>query len=117
MPALPSGSDTIWVRTISEGYSMIEQENRRRYWQERLAVVLFCHSGGNRSGHEENVRTIAFSPAGKTLASASFDETVKLWDVSNGKEKATFKGHEREVCSVAFSPDGKTLAAASQDMT
>jgi WD40 repeat protein len=59
---------------------------------------------------------VAFSPDGKTLASASGDNTIKLWSV-DGKALNTLKGHGSAVLSVAFSPDGKTLASASRDNT
>ena len=62
-------------------------------------------------GHTSWVRSIAFSPDGKTLASASSDSTIKLWDVATGKEQATLEGHTNVVHSVAYSPDGKTLAS------
>jgi WD40 repeat protein len=62
------------------------------------------------------VTSIAFSPDGKTLASASCDKTTKLWDTATGKELSTLKGHTEEVVSVAFSPDGKVLASGDGDV-
>src|SRR5947209_5077881 len=68
-------------------------------------------------GHTEVVFAVAFSPDGKTLASASQDNTIKLWGVKTGEEHAILKGHTSVVSSVAYSPDGKTLASASRDKT
>jgi WD40 repeat protein len=53
---------------------------------------------------------VAFSPDGKTLASGSGDNTVKLWDAATGKIKETLRGHTDSVASLAFSSDGKVLA-------
>ena len=62
-------------------------------------------------GHTEWVFSVAFSPDGTTLASSSWDGTVRLWNVTTGQEEATFTAHTYWVPSVAFSPDGSTLAS------
>ena len=64
-------------------------------------------------GHTSRVRSVAFSPDGKTLASGAWDGLVKLWDVATGENIATFEGHTAGVNSVAYSPDGTTLASGA----
>ena len=68
-------------------------------------------------GHTDLVWSVAFSPNGQTLASASQDRTIRLWNSNNGKLKRTLIGHRDTVNSVAFSPDGQTIASASWDGT
>ena len=60
---------------------------------------------------------MAFSPDGKRLASASWDQTIKVWDAATGQEALTLKGHTQIVNTVAFSPDGERIASASADKT
>jgi WD40 repeat protein len=60
------------------------------------------------------VTAVAFDPTGRTLASASSDNTVKLWDPNSGQLIRSLEGHS-VVLSVAFDPAGSTLASASAD--
>jgi WD40 repeat protein len=73
-------------------------------------------------GHGDVVRSVAFSPDGKFLASGSEDQTVKVWEVGSWQEVATLRhgGVGRfwdRVSPVSFSPDGKFLASGSNDKT
>ncbi|KAH6883935.1 putative wd40 protein [Thelonectria olida] len=66
-------------------------------------------------GHKRSVQSVAFSPDGTLMATASDDRTVRLWRSNDGACMQELKGHEDSVTSVAFSPDGTLVASASLD--
>jgi energy-coupling factor transporter ATP-binding protein EcfA2 len=83
-----------------------------------LQTLLVQGRERNRlEGHSKSVNSVSFSPDGKTLASGSYDKTIKVWNLETGKEIRTLNGHSNTVNSVSFSPDGKTLASGSHDKT
>jgi CHAT domain/WD domain, G-beta repeat len=69
-----------------------------------------------RVSHKGGVGGVVFSPDGTRLATASDDNTARIWDATTGQE-LTRVSHEGRVVGVAFSPDGTRLATASTDKT
>jgi WD40 repeat protein len=64
--------------------------------------------------HTKAIRCLAFSPAGKRLASASVDAVI-VWDAVSGEKLLTFRAHSKSVNCVAFSPDGQRIATGAGD--
>ena len=87
----------------------------------KIGIWLYdAHTGTEvalLTGHTDQVYSLAFAPDGKTIASTSRDQTVRVWDVDTGTLKNTLQGHTHQFIWVAFAPDGKTIASASYDGT
>ena len=71
---------------------------------------------GVLDGHTRDVTDILFSPDGRTIASASWDWTLRLWETSTRRPRKIFGKHTNSINTVAFSPDGKTIASASRGL-
>ena len=69
------------------------------------------------TGHTGFVSSVDFSPNGRTLASGSWDRTIRLWNADTAESSIILTDHTDRVTSVTFSPNGNMLASGSWDKT
>jgi WD40 repeat protein len=92
-------------------YTVSGMESLIRSWDARTGQAWTA-----LRGHEGNVNSIALSPDGKRLASASDDQMVRLWDLEN-RTSRVLRGHTGPVSRVAFSADGQQVISLGADGT
>jgi len=66
-------------------------------------------------GRDSKVNDAVFSPDSKEILSAGNDNTLRLWNISSGKERRAFKGPDRAITAVAYSPDGTYALTGDND--
>jgi WD40 repeat protein len=125
-PQLYHDLGALHERLAQRAYGMERQ--RRVVWQPKAeldtflvpatafdpAKVTLLHT---LHGHSDEVNGIAISPNGNILASASNDNTIKLWELPSGHELLTLTSNTAPIRSVVFSPDGQTLASGGWEKT
>jgi WD40 repeat protein/energy-coupling factor transporter ATP-binding protein EcfA2 len=84
--------------------------------KELNSVISVVQERNRLLGHTRSVNGISFSSTKSLIASASSDQTVRIWKI-DGTLKSLLKGHSDEIWRVSFSPDGQIVASASADAT
>jgi WD40 repeat protein len=79
-----------------------------------VGVVGGTYIVGGMTYFTSGVRSVAFSPDGKTILTGNDDGTARLWDATSGTLLRTLQGDRDDVLSVAFSPDGRSVLTASR---
>ena len=118
--ALTDADESYTARLLCLDILPLDVNNPNRpYTSEADAALRYAceHKSGTLRGHIYSVNTATFSPDGKYIVSASNDNTLKIWDTTNGKCIKTLEGHTDDVHSANFSPDGKYIVSASLDKT
>jgi len=68
-------------------------------------------------GHSHYVEDVVISKDGHFALSASWDHSIRLWDLNEGKTNRQFVGHTKDITSVAFSSDNRQIVSGSRDRT
>jgi hypothetical protein len=99
------------------GIAALRIQNSPETQTSLVNTLTTTHYASALTGHKGPVREVAYAPDSSILASASWDKTVRLWNVGQARPRPLGRplGHTGEVHEVAFAPDGRTLATGSFD--
>jgi len=119
--------DFVWSLAWSPDEKKIaiaSRDSTVKLWNlENNRLSTFCSSSDcekEPKSHKDRVMSVSFSSSGELVASASLDNTVKLWKLDSKLEArliTTLEGHSNGVYGVSFSPDCKTIVSAGADIT
>ncbi|HBB33245.1 MAG TPA: hypothetical protein DDZ80_25855 [Cyanobacteria bacterium UBA8803] len=105
------GAGIITAVALSLGIYYIPKQNS--VWDNPQTISLVS----TLTAHSDQVNSVTISPDGQTIASGSFDKTIKLWHLGTGKLLHTLSGHADWVYAIAITPDGQKLVSVSADKT
>jgi len=108
------------IATTSENPDMILSASRDKtiiVWQLTRDEANYGVPRRALTGHNHFVQDVVISSDGQFALSASWDKTLRLWDLNSGTTTRRFVGHEKDVLSVSFSPDNRQIVSGSRDKT
>ena len=100
------------VSAVSGGIALVTHVQTPSITPQKHSTPLFTYMG-----HTNWVWSVAWSPIGERIASASSDSTAQTWDATNGDHPNVYRLHTDSVYAAAWSPDGKRIASAGFDKT
>lgn len=116
LDALKEGIGALRELKNLQDWGVANEETQARVAAALPQLVYGVREQNRFNGHDKKIQSVSFSSDGQLIASASEDQTVKLWN-PEGLLLATLEGHENWVNKVSFSPNNRYLATASSDKT
>ncbi|NWQ89599.1 CORO7 protein, partial [Burhinus bistriatus] len=121
VPTIQNGAavaDLSWDPFNPWRLAVAGEDAKIRLWRipEGGLQETLCEPEAVLRGHTEKIYSIRFHPmASDLLVSSSYDMTVRIWELSAGREALCLRGHTDQIFSLAWSPDGRKLATVSKD--